>query len=90
MENIEKENVIMSIHNKKHSQTISKLKKTPMQEIIQEILDSDKYTEQDIAKYVGVRQETIHRIGIGKTKKPSHQVSNDIITLYLVLKQETD
>lgn len=59
-----------------------------MKEIIQEILAAGKHTEQGIADYVGVSKETIRRIRTGKTKKPSQHITNGIITLYLLLKQE--
>lgn len=61
-----------------------------IQAIVQEILETGKYAEQDIAQYAGVSRETIRRIKIGKTKKPSLRTSTNIMSLYFSLQQEAD
>jgi transcriptional regulator with XRE-family HTH domain len=53
-----------------------------MQAIVQKILDSGKYTEQEIAQYAGVSAVTIRRIKLGKTKKTRHIIWKRILCLY--------
>jgi len=59
-----------------------------MQDFIQEILKTDKYSEEDTANCIGVSRETIRRIKIGKTHKASYDVAKKIISLYFSLKQQ--
>lgn len=58
-----------------------------MQGMIKEILELGKCSKADIARCVGASKETIRRIMVGKTKKPTRKTANSILYLYISLTQ---
>ncbi|MBN2689668.1 MAG: hypothetical protein JXR42_03600 [Gammaproteobacteria bacterium] len=68
----------------------NKKNKNPAQEMLLEILHSEKYTETELAKYMDISRETLRLIKIGKTKDPHCITIRKMLTVYHLLQNIAD